>query len=171
RSELDDKAILWPQPGQEEVVDTLPHGIGHADGRAVFPVPDGSVPGGMSLNSEFPLLLIQGPILQHLGSGARTSRSRRLMKFVSQAALGVHPEDLERLGLSQGQTVKVVSEAGELEVPVRAAPELPAGSVFLPWSFAEARPGRLFAWNWNHGRRGFNIRHCRVRLEKVKASS
>ncbi|MEW6262790.1 MAG: molybdopterin-dependent oxidoreductase [Thermodesulfobacteriota bacterium] len=160
-TDLDNKAVFWPQPGLEEVTDTLPHGIGHSDGLAVFLPPRGKDGAGLALDKAYPLVLMQGHVLAHLGSGVRSLQSRRLMKACGRAYLEVSPEDLKTLGLAEGDRVRVISPHGRLEAPVKPAAELPAGLVFLPASFPEARPNQLFA------PRAANTKHCLVRLEKI----
>jgi anaerobic selenocysteine-containing dehydrogenase len=43
--------------------------------------------------------------------------------------LFMHPSDVERLGLAGGQTVRVRSRAGEIELPVQPDPDLMPGVV------------------------------------------
>jgi predicted molibdopterin-dependent oxidoreductase YjgC len=159
-ADLANRAVFWPLAGVEEVVDTLPHGIGRADGKGLFlaPSPTGRPAAG---EDEYPFILMRGHILTHLGSGSRSGRSKRLMMAVDRAVLGAAPGDMDILGLTDGALVRVASARGELVVPVQAAPELPAGVVFLPASFPEARPNVLF-----NGAAG-EAKHCRVRLEKM----
>jgi predicted molibdopterin-dependent oxidoreductase YjgC len=159
-ADLANRAVFWPLAGVEEVVDTLPHGIGRADGKGLFlaPSPTGRPAAG---EDEYPFILMRGHILTHLGSGSRSGRSKRLMMAVDRAVLGAAPGDMDILGLTDGALVRVASARGELVVPVQAAPELPAGVVFLPASFPEARPNVLF-----NGAAG-EAKHCRVRLEKI----
>ena len=145
-----------------------PHGIGHKDGKALFLTPELSGVNGnrTPARETYPFILIQGHVLQHLGSGDRSSRSKRLSRLAPRAVLGVAPDDLERLDLREGDQVRVVSAHGKLAIPVCPDPTLPPGLVFLPASFAEARPNQLFGWDWSGGKKGMNTIHCPVRLEK-----
>ena len=166
RADLNGKALFWPPLGMEEVTDTLPHGIGHADGKAVFLTP-GQVNGAAPEDAEYPFMLIAGGLLQHLGSGSRTARSKRLGKMEPSVFVGLHPDGLEELGLNPGDRVRVVGRQAVVEVPVRADERLPGGAVFMPVSIPGERPHQLSAWNARSGASRDDIQHCRVRLEKV----
>ena len=159
--DLDGRAVTWPLPGTEAVHDTLPHGIGFEDGRAVFSVPQGTNGHGPALTREYPFLLIAGSLLQHLGAGVVSSRSPRLSRFYDGPFLGMAENDLSGLGLEEGNEVEVMSEDGSVILPVMLWPGLPPGSVFMPGCFGEARPGDLV------GPGSGAIIHCPVRLEKV----
>ena len=56
-------------------------------------------------------------------------------------ALQVNPEDMERLGITDGDRVRLTSEAGQIEIAVRTPPkdELPAGLLFIPYGDMSSR--------------------------------
>lgn len=55
--------------------------------------------------------------------------------------LQVAPEDMERLGLANGDRVKLTGEYGEIEVAVKASKgdELPAGLLFIAYGDLSSR--------------------------------
>ncbi len=53
-------------------------------------------------------------------------------------AAEVNPADAARLGITDGETVGVVTAIGSLSLPVRVTEDVPAGSVFVPSGFNEA---------------------------------
>ncbi|MFH1138620.1 MAG: molybdopterin-dependent oxidoreductase [Pseudomonadota bacterium] len=157
---------FWPVPGAEKVVDTLPHGIGHANGKAVFLPAPGPAENPPTTSETYPFILFQGHILQHLGDGSVSGFSRRLGLARGRVGLDVAPGDWERLGLSSGDEVRVISACGELTVPARLAPELPDGVAFLPACFPGARPNVLFPFFDPRVSPRQNLKHCPVRLER-----
>ncbi len=58
--------------------------------------------------------------------GPASSEYREATAYVE-----VGPEDMARLGLGEGETVRVLSSAGQVEVPVRSG-KLPSGLLFIP---------------------------------------
>jgi formylmethanofuran dehydrogenase subunit D len=79
----------------------------------------------------------------------RTSRQGTTLnegKFTSgyveeTSTLLMCPEDMRRLGLENGNRVRVRSEQGQIELPCQAAKggELPAGVLFLPYGDLSSR--------------------------------
>jgi formylmethanofuran dehydrogenase subunit D len=55
--------------------------------------------------------------------------------------LQVAPADMQRLGLADGDIVRVASEFGKIEIPVLAAKgdELPPGLLFIPYGDMSSR--------------------------------
>ena len=51
-----------------------------------------------------------------------------------QAFVEVHPDDAARLGIADGSTVRVRTEAGEASLPARVSDGIAPGSVFVPWN-------------------------------------
>lgn len=65
----------------------------------------------------------------------------RLVKGKPRHQLLMHPQDLERRGLADGQRVRVSSRVGSVEVQVAASDEVMPGVVSLPHGWGHARPG------------------------------
>ena len=165
--DLDNQPLQWPLPGLDEVVDTMPHGIGHKDGKAVFLIPEAEDGYGVPEEKEYPFVLMQGHILQRLGSGTRTSRSKRLRVAASQARLGINPDDMESLAIQSGETVRVISTNGSVEIAATGDQRLPRGLVFVPASFPELAHNTLFGCDWSQGKKNTFRKHCRVNVEKL----
>jgi NADH-quinone oxidoreductase subunit G len=68
-----------------------------------------------------------------------------------QATLGqepfveLHPDDAERLGLSEGAAVRIRTQAGEAELPVRVSDGIEAGTAFVPWNQPGFRANALLS--------------------------
>lgn len=66
---------------------------------------------------------------------------QRLVKGKPRDQLLMHPDDLARRGLADGQQVVVRSRVGEVTVMVNASDEMLAGVVSLPHGWGHNRPG------------------------------
>jgi nitrate reductase (cytochrome) len=86
-------------------------------------------------DAEYPLWLCTGRVLEHWHSGTLTGRIPQLRAAMPQSYVEVNRADATRLGLQNGETVRLESRRGSIEIPVwiegRANP--PAGSVFVPF--------------------------------------
>jgi formate dehydrogenase major subunit len=88
-----------------------------------------------ALTPEFPLRLTTGRRLESFNTGVQSgaySSPRRRGETVD-----LSPEDVARLGLREGETVRVVSPRGAVVVPVRVDPGLRAGLVFMTLHFPD----------------------------------
>ena len=61
----------------------------------------------------------------------------------------MHPEDAGALGLTDGKTVKVTTEAGEEELPVEITETARQGHVIIPHGFGLSCRGTVYGANVN----------------------
>ncbi len=89
-------------------------------------------------DDEYPFYLCTGRLLEHWHTGSMTRRIAELDRALPEALLDVNPADCERLGVKDGDRVRVTSRYGSCDITVsttgRTAP--PEGIVFAPF-FAE----------------------------------
>jgi len=92
-----------------------------------------------SPDREFPFWLCTGRVLEHWHTGSMTRRVPILHKAMPRAYVELHPEDAEKLGIRNGERVRLVSRRGRIEI--EAAIDLRGrpvpGQVFVPF-FDEA---------------------------------
>jgi nitrate reductase NapA len=115
---------------------------GHPDGRAWIWLRPHEPP-AESPNADYPFWLTIGPVLEHWGAGSMTQRVPTLHRAVPRAYLEMHRDDARRLGVQNGETVRVASRRGSLEIEARidyrSQPQ--RGQLFVP-SFDETLPVR-----------------------------
>jgi NADH-quinone oxidoreductase subunit G len=75
---------------------------------------------------SYPLLVDEGK----LSSGADLLKEA----LEEQPYVEVHPSDAEKLGISDGQTVRLQTAAGQAELPARVTDGIAQGCVFVPWN-------------------------------------
>ncbi len=117
----------------------------------------------------YPLTLLSGSILYHFGGGSRSSRASRLRKFSPNAWVAVSRTDAKRLGLDNGDTVRVVSPVGEVTTTVRVTETLPSGMLFMPMSFPDSPVNELFGIALDPRAKTPALKGCAVRLERTGA--
>lgn len=88
-----------------------------------------------SPDAEYPFWLCTGRVLEHWHSGTLTGRIPPLQRAMPQAYVEMNRADAGRLGITNGELVRLTSRRGQLDVPVwidgRGSP--PAGSLFVPF--------------------------------------
>ncbi len=92
-------------------------------------------------DADWPFWLCTGRVLEHWHSGTITGRIPPLRRAMPHAYVELHREDARRLGIQNGERVKLSSRRGSVELPAwidgRASP--PPGTVFVPF-FDEQLP-------------------------------
>ena len=89
------------------------------------------------VDEEFPFWLSTGRVHVHYHTGTMTRVSPSLHAEIPEARLEMHPEDANRLGVGDGDMVKVASRRGEITVKVVVTKRVGQGMVFMPFHFAE----------------------------------
>jgi len=115
----------------------------------------------------YPLTLLSGSILSHFGSGSRSLRSSRLRKFSPHAWVEISEADAERLGFSEGDTVRVASPVGGVTTTVRITDTLLPRTLFMPISFPENPVNELFGIALDPRAKTPSLKACAVRLERI----
>jgi len=87
------------------------------------------------LTDEFPLRLTTGRRLDSYNTGVQTGGYTSPLR--RGETVDVSPEDAARLGLAEGEVVRVSSRRGTLEVPVRVDEGLRPGLVFMTLHFPD----------------------------------
>ena len=89
---------------------------------------------GAPTTTEFPLQLIGRRDLRSNNSWLRNVP--KLMRGDRDRRLRIHPDDAERIGIADGEVVRVRSRVGVVESEARISDEVMAGVVSLPhgWS-------------------------------------
>lgn len=86
-------------------------------------------------DDEYPFWLCTGRVLEHWHSGTMTMRVPQLRRAMPQAYAELHANDARRLGLRNGETVRMESRRGAFDIPIwidgRGRP--PEGSIFVPF--------------------------------------
>jgi predicted molibdopterin-dependent oxidoreductase YjgC len=90
------------------------------------------------LSDDFPLRLTTGRHLDSYNTGVQSGRYRYPRRRGETVDLS--PEDVSRLGLRDGERVRVVSRRGAVEAPVRTDPGLREGLAFMTLHFQDEVP-------------------------------
>lgn len=119
-----------------------------------------------ALSDEYPFRLTTGRRLGEYNTGVQTS------SYASPTRRGetadVSPSDAARLGVGEGDHVRVVSRRGAVEVPVHIDTGLPAGLVFMTLHFPEQAATNVLTLDVTDPRAGTaEFKAAAVRLERV----
>jgi formate dehydrogenase major subunit len=162
---LEQQGVPWPCPAPDHpgiltrFTDTFPRG------KATF-VPAEFAPAKELPDEAYPFVLNTGRVLQHWHTGTMTRRAKALDEIAPEALLEMTPEDMQALGVADGEFVRVVSRRGEVTVKAVSSHKPSRGSVFLPFHFKEAAANLLTIDALDPYGKIPEFKFCAVRVEK-----
>ncbi|BDG59237.1 formate dehydrogenase subunit alpha [Caldinitratiruptor microaerophilus] len=139
---IEERGLQWPCPAEDHPGTPYLFAGGLPRGRGRFH-PVGYLDPAELPDDEFPLILITGRVLYHWHGGVISRRSAGLNEIYPEALVELHPDDAARLGVHDGQMVRVRSRRGEVTAAARVTERSRPGSVFLTFHFAEAAANLL----------------------------
>ncbi len=142
---LEKGGLQWPCPTDTHPGTKILHRDGHfnkPDGKGVIIPAEYREPAELP-DEEYPLILTTGRILYHYHSGNETRRVKALDAFVPQNYVEISPADAEALGIKDGDTVRVSTRRGSIELKARISERPKKGVVFVSFHFREAAANML----------------------------
>jgi len=134
---LDKEGLQWPCPTPEHKGTKFLHKDKFSRGLGLFTaiefIPPDELP-----DKEYPFLLSTGRVLYHYHTGTMTTRAQGPSERCPESLVEINPADAEKLGIADGQLVKVTSRRGNVEAKARITTKSAPGSIFMNFHFAEA---------------------------------
>jgi len=119
-------------------------------------------------DDDYPYHLTTGRVLFHWHGGALTRRSK-LDDIFPEPVLEIHPDDAQALDIATGDWIEATSRRGRIVCRALVTGRSPAGTVFLPFHFAEAA-ANLLTWEKVDPRAKIpDFKMTAVRLSKTEA--
>ncbi len=134
---LEDEGLVWPCPESDHPGTPLLHTERFPRGRANF-VPVSYIIPEEASDDEFPFILVTGRRLEHYNNGSMTRRCEGFELISREELVEIHPEDAKRLGIQDGQIVKVESRRGRVKVRAWVTERSKPGTVFMTFHFQDA---------------------------------
>ena len=165
-----EKGVFWPCPSPDHPgTPRLYEGgkFAHPDGKAHFQ-PVEWRPAAEETDSDYPIILTTGRVVSHYLSGTQTRRIGALIDQYPQPLCEIHPQLAGKLGIAEGDFVKVESRRGTVTVRASVVKTIRPDTVFVPYH-----------WPLDRAANNMTVRAidpisnipeykiCAVRLEKV----
>ena len=134
---LEKEGIQWPCPDTAHPGTRFLHKDRFSRGLGLFHAIEYLPPAELP-DQEYPLLLSTGRVLYHYHTGTMTRLSQGSMERCSESLVEIHPLDAEKLGLRDGQMVRVTSRRGTLKARAKVTTRSDVGMIFMNFHFHEA---------------------------------
>lgn len=128
--------MFWPCPSidQSGTPRLFLERFEHPDGRARFHAVEYRA-AAEEPDSDYPLYLTTGRIMQHYQSGTQTRRIRQLNDTVPQAFVQIHPSMAMSYGIAQGDSVRLTTRRGVVVAKAQLTSSIRMDTLFVPFHF------------------------------------
>jgi len=163
---IEECGLQWPCPHKEHPGTPILHCDEFTCGRGRFIPLEQRLPQELP-DDEYPLVLSTGRSLYQYHTGTMTRRSAGLNRFKGEELAEIHPDDAEKLGICDGEYVRVVSRRGEVTAKARVTEASFPGTVYMTFHFAESPTNVLTSPALDPVAKTPEYKYCAVRIEKT----
>jgi formate dehydrogenase major subunit/formate dehydrogenase alpha subunit len=133
---LEHDGIHWPCPTTDHPgtpclhVDKFSCGLGNFH-------PIDYIPPAEVVDKEYPLYLTTGRVLYQYHTGSMTMKSEGLNELAPGSFVEISGKDAEAYSIDDGDLLRITSRRGEIEAKARISDQAIAGTVFIPFHYAQ----------------------------------
>ncbi|MFL5561712.1 MAG: molybdopterin oxidoreductase family protein, partial [Gemmatimonadaceae bacterium] len=92
-------------------------------------------------DDDFPMIVVSGRQVYHWHTRTKTAKAPLLADAAPRAFIGVNERDAKRLGIGDGDRVRVTSRRGSVEGPAKVGDIVAAGVIFIPFHYGQLEGG------------------------------
>jgi len=163
---LEEQGLQRPCPNLDHPGTPILHVNKFARGKGLFH-PIEYTPPAEKPDTLYPFLLTTGRYYYHYHTGSMTRRSKALDMLCPEGFVEIHPQDAVRLSLEDGDTVRLKSRRGAIEIKVKKSERCPPGVLFVSFHFQEATVNLLTNSALDPVAKTPEFKVCAVALEKL----
>lgn len=160
------ESLQWPCTGKDHPGTPIMHAAGPVRGRALF-YPADFNPAAELPDEEYPFILSTGRILYQYNAAAMTARAPGLMEIAGEGFIELNYKDAERLGIANGERVRVSSRRGTITATARVGRKVSEGESWMPFHFPDSPVNCLTNAALDEFARIPEYKVCAVRVEKL----
>lgn len=117
---------------------------------------------------EYPFILSTGRQLFQYHTGSMTRKVAELNKVAPEAYIEINPKDVKKLGIRDGDMLKVSSRRGRINIKALVSERPSEGLVFIPFHYKEAAANILTNPELDPICKIPELKVCAVKIEAVK---
>jgi formate dehydrogenase major subunit len=164
---LEGDGLQWPCPTVEHPGTAFLHRSGQFTcGLGKF-MPAEWTPPAEVPDEDYPLVLSTGRRLYHYHTRTQTGRCEGLNDLLGEETADISFADADRLGIENGEKIRVRSRRGEVAVRANVTPEVPQGLVWMAFHFREGNANWLTNAAFDPFTLTAEYKACAVRIEKL----
>jgi formate dehydrogenase major subunit len=164
--EVAGRGLQWPCTSPDHPGTPIMHVGKFTRGLGWF-YPAEYVPSAELPDEEYPIILMTGRILYHYTTRAMTGRTPGLMEIEGKSFIEMNIEDAARLGIANGDRVKVSSRRGQIETTARVGEKTSPGESWMPFHFPDGNANWLTNAALDKYARIPEYKVCAIKIEKA----
>ena len=164
--EVGGRGLQWPCPTKDHPGTYIMHVGKFARGLGMF-YPAEYVPSAELPDAEYPIILMTGRILYHYTTRAMTGRTPELMEIEGKSFIEMNIVDAEKLGIQNGDKVRVSSRRGSIESTARVGTKTSPGESWMPFHFPDGNANWLTNAALDKYARIPEYKVCAIKIEKA----
>lgn len=161
------ESIQWPCPDKHHPGTPILH-IGKFSRGLGWFYPAQYTPSAELPDEEYPFILMTGRILYHYNTRAMTGKTPGLMEKEGHSFIEMNTEDAARLGIVDGEKVRVTSRRGTLVSTARVGEKVSPRETWMPFHFPDGNANILTNAALDKYARIPEYKVCAVRVDKME---
>ena len=187
-----DRGVRWPAPtlghpgtarrfvkGEDPLLDAGPYAdntlepgemkfYAAPDGRATVWLRPALGP-AEPVDEEYPWILSTGRVLEQWHTGTMTMKAEELRRAYPSSFVEINPKDARKLGVKNGDMVRITSRRGECVIRARVVDIPREGMVFVPWHWSDDNSliNKVTIDAYDPGSKQPEFKICAVKLAKA----
>ena len=120
-------------------------------------------------DDEYPFVLSTGRVLEHWHTGTMTMKASELRRAYPQAFVEINPADARKLGIREGNMVRITSRRGECVIRAHVVDIPRPGMVFVPFHWADDKSliNKVTIDAYDPGSKQPEFKICAVKLARA----
>ncbi len=160
------ESLQWPCPDSEHKGTPILHKGKFSRGLGWF-YPAEYIESAELPDEEYPYILTTGRVLYHYNTRAMTGRTGGLNEKMGHSFIEMNIEDAARLGIKDGEKVRVTSRRGTLETTANVGEKVSVGESWMPFHFPDGYANILTNAALDKYARIPEYKVCAVKIEKI----
>ncbi len=160
------ESIQWPCPDKDHPGTPILHVGTFSRGLGWF-YPAEYVPSAELPDDEYPFIMMTGRILYHYNTRAMTGKTPGLMEKEGHSYIEINTEDAARLGIENGEKVRVSSRRGSIISTARVGEKVSPRETWMPFHFPDGNANVLTNAALDKYARIPEYKVCAIKVEKL----
>ncbi len=166
------ESVHWPCPAVDHPGTPILHKekFSSADGLGTFFGIEYRQPAEIA-DGAYPFTLMTGRLIFHYHSRTQTGRSKQLDFEVPEAYVQINTLDAAKLGIKEGEKIKLSSRRGEVAPLARISDDVAPGVLYMTMHFGTGSVNNLTNTALDPLSKMPELKHCAVKVEKIAGAN